>query len=240
MSYDLAVWIGERPANDRAAAREYEERVNASEQSPRPTSDRIRAFVADLVARHPEGQEDGPWSVEPVLDEHSGDLAVLTVLVTGIERVEPDVRDLAQQHGLVGYDPQRESLLDSYSSSADERPLPSGADPPQQISLDTMARTLGIGSNNAGVYARRIGAGERLDFVQALTVGVMGSEEPVPDGTWLIVLATLRRWWEATPDLEQDHWLHIGADRAEVGSHDFDPIVTWEIAGLACVLINLG
>ncbi len=38
MSYDLAVWIGERPANDRAAAREYEERVNASEQSPRGAS----------------------------------------------------------------------------------------------------------------------------------------------------------------------------------------------------------
>lgn len=240
MSYDLAVWIGERPANNRAAALEYEERVNADEQLPRPTGDRIRAFVADLVARHPEGQDDGPWSIEPVLDEHSGDLAVLTVLVSGIGRVEPDVRDLAQKHGLVAYDPQQECLLDSSSSSAGERPLPSGANPPHQISLGTMARTLGIGSNNAGIYARKIGAGEQLDFAQALTVGVMDSPEPVPDGTWPIVLATLRSWWEATPDLEQDHWLHIGADRAEIGNHDFDPIVTWEIAGLACILIELG
>ena len=241
MSYDLAVWIGARPANDRAAAREYERRIDVYERSSGPTHAHIRAFVADLVARHPEGQADGPWSVEPVLEENSGDLALLTVLVSGIERVEPDVRILAEQHGLVAFDPQRECLLDS--PSAGERPMPSGAEPPDEVSLDKMARAFGIGSNDAGIYARRIGAGEQLDFTQALTVGVMVADEPVPDSTWPLVLVTLRAWWRTAPDLAQDHWLHIGTDRAEVGSADegpgFDVIVTWEIAGLACLLVDL-
>lgn len=53
MSYDLAVWEGERPADDRAAGRAftalYDRYVDTDEQHP--PIERIAAYVAALLQR---------------------------------------------------------------------------------------------------------------------------------------------------------------------------------------------
>lgn len=58
MSYDLAVWEGDRPANDAAA--EFEAlyaRFVESEESVEPTA-RIAAYVATLLDRYPDIDTD--------------------------------------------------------------------------------------------------------------------------------------------------------------------------------------
>jgi hypothetical protein len=56
MSYDLAVREGDRPANDAAAAAEFEAlyvRFVESEEAVEPTT-RIAAYVAALLDRYPD------------------------------------------------------------------------------------------------------------------------------------------------------------------------------------------
>jgi len=113
MSYDVAVWVGERPANDDAAAEEFEARADASEADARPPGARIRAYVDALLKRFPEGGEEGVWASEPVLDEGGGDFLYLDLSVGDhLDEVVGHAGELAQRHGLVAYDPQRECLIE--------------------------------------------------------------------------------------------------------------------------------
>jgi len=75
MSYDLAVWEGDRPADDVSAASEVErlyDRYIASEDRAEPTA-RIAAYVAALLERYPdigtEAGADSPWSTGPLMSE---------------------------------------------------------------------------------------------------------------------------------------------------------------------------
>ena len=47
MSYDVAVWVGERPADDDAAAEEFDARADASEEDDRPPGPRIRQCLIE-------------------------------------------------------------------------------------------------------------------------------------------------------------------------------------------------
>ncbi|MDQ0600118.1 hypothetical protein QF037_004463 [Streptomyces canus] len=74
MSYDLAVWEGARPADDKAAPRAftnlYEHYVDTDVEHP-PT-ERIAAYVAGLLERWcdlTEDEEDtSPWSTGPMME----------------------------------------------------------------------------------------------------------------------------------------------------------------------------
>ena len=113
VSYDVAVWVGERPANDDAAAEEFEARADASEDDETPPGRRIRAYVDALLERFPEGSDEGVWAVEPLLEEVGGDFLYLNLIVADdLDDVVGHAGELAQRHGLVAYDPQRECLLD--------------------------------------------------------------------------------------------------------------------------------
>ncbi|MCG5450784.1 hypothetical protein [Micromonospora hortensis] len=123
MSYDLAVWEGEQPADDAAAGEVYDQfydtYMDGEEQVPTP---RIRAYVLALLARWaeelPDDDEDvSPWSASPLMDEASGPMVYFTMRYSMCEEVSAEAARMAAAHGLVCYDPQWERLR----PTADER-----------------------------------------------------------------------------------------------------------------------
>lgn len=111
MSYDIAVWVGQRPQGD-AAAEEFEARADASEEDESPPGPLIKQYVSELLSRYPEDQDDGVWAMEPVLDDEGGDFLYLTLTVSDrLDDVVALAGDLAKRHGLVAYDPQTEQLI---------------------------------------------------------------------------------------------------------------------------------
>ncbi|MFC9261340.1 hypothetical protein ACFT25_16180 [Streptomyces hydrogenans] len=74
MSYGLAVWEGERPADDAAVTRRFRglyDRFMETEEPAVSPSERIADFVAALLARWPDLAEDdgdtSPWSTAPLI-----------------------------------------------------------------------------------------------------------------------------------------------------------------------------
>jgi hypothetical protein len=121
MSYDLAVWEGDRPTNDAAAAAEFDAlyaRFVESEESVEPTA-RIAAYVAALLDRYPDigtdAGEDSPWSTGPLLSEASGPLVYFPMVWSRCDEVSAWAAEVAEQHGLNCYDPQMEQLRTSWS-----------------------------------------------------------------------------------------------------------------------------
>jgi len=116
MSYDLAVWEGEPPANDLAAAAEFEllhaRYMGAGEPlSPAP---RIAAYVQALLDRFPdigsEAGRDSPWSTGPLLGEARGPLVYFPMVWSRCEEVSAWAAQVAQEHGLNCFDPQCNQL----------------------------------------------------------------------------------------------------------------------------------
>ncbi|GAA2340223.1 hypothetical protein GCM10010431_74590 [Streptomyces kunmingensis] len=74
MSYDLAVWEGERPADDAAAARLFSDPLDpyiGMDEPAVPRAARIEAFVAVFLRRRPDltgdDDDDSPWSTAPLI-----------------------------------------------------------------------------------------------------------------------------------------------------------------------------
>ncbi|WP_027342981.1 hypothetical protein [Hamadaea tsunoensis] len=116
MSYDLAVWEGERPASDEAAGEKflalYERYVETSELEP-PT-ERIRAYAMALLDRYPDisadEENDSPWSTAPLLGEAVGPLMYFPMVWSRCVEISAWAADLAAEHGLVCWDPQASKL----------------------------------------------------------------------------------------------------------------------------------
>ncbi|MFJ8623743.1 hypothetical protein ACIRD3_12985 [Kitasatospora sp. NPDC093550] len=112
MSYDLAVWEGERPRDEDAAA-VYEElcerHLESEDVSAEPTP-RIEAYVEALLARYPDDVPGSPWASPPVMDEASGPIVYLVMSYRRAEEASAYAAALARAHGLVCYDPQGETL----------------------------------------------------------------------------------------------------------------------------------
>jgi hypothetical protein len=120
MSYDLAVWEGERPASDFAALARFRElsKQYMGRSNHQPPTERIAAYVAALLDRYPdlsadddEDAEDGsPWSTSPLLGEASGPLVYFPMVYSRAERVSAWAAELATVHGLNCFDPQWNQL----------------------------------------------------------------------------------------------------------------------------------
>ncbi|MGW7075974.1 hypothetical protein [Streptomyces sp. NPDC054866] len=116
MSYDLAVWEGERPADGKAAARAftglYERYVDTDAEHP-PTK-RIAAYVAALLERWcdlTEDEEDAsPWSTGPLIGEARGPLVYFPMRWSMAEETSSYAATLADSMGLVCFDPQQNQL----------------------------------------------------------------------------------------------------------------------------------
>ncbi|MET7751625.1 hypothetical protein [Micromonospora sp. NPDC005367] len=115
MSYDLAVWEGELPADDGAAGKVYDQLYAAYiEGEELPPTPRIRAYVLALLDRWvdmPDDEHDvSRWSVGPLMDEASGSFVYFTVRYRMCEEVSAEAACMAADRGLVCYDPQWERL----------------------------------------------------------------------------------------------------------------------------------
>jgi hypothetical protein len=119
MSYDLAVWEGERPASDADALDEFNERMDTQEapgNEPAEPTPAIRALVAELLTKFPENDDvndDKPafWSVQPIIGDADGPSIYLCMPFSVADEVSAYVAKVARERGLVCFDPQMEALL---------------------------------------------------------------------------------------------------------------------------------
>ncbi len=121
MSYDVAVWDGDRPANDHEAMETYERLMDAdearSEDEPgEPPTPRIDAFLTDLLTRWPDlhepGGEASPWAMSGVREDASGPVCYLCMTNTALlDEAVSYISQLARRHGLVCFDTQFEEVI---------------------------------------------------------------------------------------------------------------------------------
>ncbi|MGC4744952.1 hypothetical protein ACLQ28_04720 [Micromonospora sp. DT201] len=112
MSYDLAVWEGDRPADNAAALTTFKalyERYIAEGQIP-PTP-RIRAYVEALLERwidltEDDDEERSPWSTGPLINEASGPVIYFPMVYSRCQEVSAGAARIAADHDLVCFDPQ--------------------------------------------------------------------------------------------------------------------------------------
>lgn len=118
MSYDLAVWVGQRPASAATADAEYAQRMDAMEvtfeQGGEPSvAPEIAAFVEAATNGYPDEDPsvDSPWASSPLIGEAVGDLIYFPLTFSGAEYARDVLAEIAASLGLVCYDPQIEALL---------------------------------------------------------------------------------------------------------------------------------
>lgn len=115
MSYDLAVWEGERPADDKTAVLVFNDlydRLIENETGELPT-ERIRDYVAGLLDRWGDltGDDDtSPWSTGPLIGSARGPLIYFAMRWSMAEEASAFAADLARSMGLVCFDPQLNEL----------------------------------------------------------------------------------------------------------------------------------
>ncbi|MEV6260676.1 hypothetical protein AB0M42_07930 [Streptomyces sp. NPDC051784] len=116
MSYDLAVWEGERLADNKTAGQVFSDlydRYIGSEMDE-PPSERIAAYVAALLERWCDLTEDeeetSPWSTSPLIGEASGPLIYFPMRFSMAEEASAYAADVAESMGLVCFDVQLDLL----------------------------------------------------------------------------------------------------------------------------------
>ncbi|MEV4705282.1 hypothetical protein [Actinoplanes sp. NPDC049316] len=175
MSYDLAVWEGDRPANDVTAAAQFEvlfDRFLESGEVVEPTA-RIAEYLTALLDRYPDTDPDagdgGPWAAGPLMSQASGPLAYLPMVWSRCDEVSAWAARLAEEHSLNCYDPQTKQLRTPWGrpwrfelSSADGR---SSRDPDAEAVRRVVA---GVGADDYFAVLQRsddwyvqVGYGER-------------------------------------------------------------------------------
>ncbi|MET9557206.1 hypothetical protein [Streptomyces sp. NPDC006645] len=117
MSYDLAVWEGERPADDDAAAlcfTDLYDRYIDTEEPAVPPVERIAAFVSALLERWPDLTEDedntSPWSTGPLIREARGPLIYFPMRWSMAVEASAYAAEVASSMGLNCFDPQAREL----------------------------------------------------------------------------------------------------------------------------------
>ncbi len=116
MSYDLAVWEGERPADDKTAGRVFSDLYDRyiDGEAEEPPSERIAVYVAALLERWCDLTEDdedtSPWSTGPLIDEASGPLIYFAMRWSMAEEASAYAAAVAESMGLVCFDVQQDRL----------------------------------------------------------------------------------------------------------------------------------
>ncbi|WP_405966221.1 hypothetical protein OG613_01960 [Streptomyces sp. NBC_00015] len=115
MSYDLAVWEGERPTDDRAAGRAFADLYDCylDAEVSHPSTERIADYIAALVERWGDASVDGdasPWAAWPLLAGAGGPLVYIPLGRSAAEEVSAHAAALADSMRLVCFDPQQNRL----------------------------------------------------------------------------------------------------------------------------------
>jgi hypothetical protein len=115
VTYTLAVWDGETPADGEQATAEYNRLVELAEDASIPPTPKIRRYVETLLARWPditeEGGENSPWADGPLMSDANGPLFVFGLCTFLGEEPFTYCHELAKEHGLVFFDPAEEQLV---------------------------------------------------------------------------------------------------------------------------------
>ncbi|MFJ9423025.1 hypothetical protein [Streptomyces sp. NPDC101249] len=116
MSYDLAVWEGERPTDDKSAGQVFSDLYDRyiDGEVDEPPSDHIAAYVAALLERWRDITEDNadtsPWSTGPLIDEASGPLIYFAMRWSMAAEASAHAAAVADSMGLVCFDVQQDRL----------------------------------------------------------------------------------------------------------------------------------
>ncbi|MFE1199494.1 hypothetical protein ACFW6E_43440 [Streptomyces olivaceoviridis] len=116
MSYDLAVWEGERPADDKTACRVFNDLYDRflDGEDEEPPSERIAAYVRALLERWCDITEDveetSPWAAGPLIGEARGPVIYFALRWDRAEEASAYAAALADSMGLVCFDPQQRQL----------------------------------------------------------------------------------------------------------------------------------
>ncbi|MFI6699111.1 hypothetical protein ACIBJC_09075 [Streptomyces sp. NPDC050509] len=116
MTYDLAVWEGERPTDDKTAGQVFSDLYDRyiDGEMEEPPTDRIAAYVAALLERWCDMTEDdedaSPWSTGQLIDEASGPLIYFAMRWSMAEEASAYAAALADSMGLVCFDVQQDRL----------------------------------------------------------------------------------------------------------------------------------
>lgn len=115
MSYDLAVWEGDRPADDKAAGRCFRDlydRYIDTDEPEIPPTERITAFVGALLERWPDlsNDLDSPWSTGPLIKEARGPLIYFPMAWSRADEASAFAAEVASSMGLICFDPQARRL----------------------------------------------------------------------------------------------------------------------------------
>ena len=120
VSYDFAVWEGERPKDGDEAAKAFEALYDryVEAEADEPPTPAIRAFVQSLLERYPDVTEldddavdESPWASGPLIGEATGPFMYFPVSIPRAPEMQEFVAAKAREHGLVCFDPQAEELL---------------------------------------------------------------------------------------------------------------------------------
>jgi hypothetical protein len=116
MSYDLAVWDGDRPAADRWAERLFLQLydqyiVTEAAQPPTPI---ISRYVATLLEKWPDLSKDNldicPWTCSPLISNARGPIFYFGICYEVSDNVAAYAAETARRLSLVCYDPQTRKL----------------------------------------------------------------------------------------------------------------------------------
>ncbi|MEV6595580.1 hypothetical protein AB0M36_01810 [Actinoplanes sp. NPDC051346] len=117
MSYDLAVWEGDRPATDQEAGTVLQALATRylEEEVDTPPTARIASFVDSVLARWVDLTEDdlddvSPFAAGPLRDEASGPIIYLALRPSMADEVSAEMAVMAEEHGLICFDPQSDQL----------------------------------------------------------------------------------------------------------------------------------
>ncbi|MER5399818.1 hypothetical protein [Streptomyces sp. NPDC002599] len=116
MSYDLAVWEGERPTDDRTAGRVFNDLYDCylDGENMLPPSERIAAYVGALLERWcdvtKDVEEASPWAAGPLISEASGPVIYFALRWDRAEEASAYAAALAGSMGLVCFDLQQRQL----------------------------------------------------------------------------------------------------------------------------------
>ncbi|WP_446216196.1 hypothetical protein [Micromonospora sp. IBHARD004] len=116
MSYDLAVWEGDRPANDAQAETVFEQLYSTfiEDEYPTPPTPRIQAYVQALLTRWgdltDDDEDQSPWSAGLSIDSASGPFIYFAMVFSRAREVSAGAARIAAEHGLVCFDPQLRRL----------------------------------------------------------------------------------------------------------------------------------
>ncbi|MEV6109882.1 hypothetical protein AB0M28_35030 [Streptomyces sp. NPDC051940] len=116
MSYDLAVWEGKRPADDKTAGQVFSDLYDRyiDGKADEPPSERIAAYVHVLLERWCDITEDdedtSPWSTGPLIGEARGPLIYFAMRWSMAEEASAYAAAVAESMGLVCFDVQQDRL----------------------------------------------------------------------------------------------------------------------------------